>query len=104
MLLVAVAMMFFVFGQIPINDAMIARYTAEEWRARVRSALCGFVRGERDCRAAYRLGAPDLRRLPAAVRDPCRGRGVYASPHRSRSRASGWRDRCRPDLRDKGRA
>jgi MFS family permease len=34
MLIVAVAMMFFVFGQIPINDAMIARYTAEEWRAR----------------------------------------------------------------------
>jgi MFS family permease len=34
MLLAAVAMMFFVFGQIPINDAMIARYTAEEWRAR----------------------------------------------------------------------
>jgi MFS family permease len=34
MLLVAVAMMFFVFGQIPINDAMIARYTSEEWRAR----------------------------------------------------------------------
>jgi MFS family permease len=34
MLFVAVAMMFFVFGQIPINDAMIARYTAEAWRAR----------------------------------------------------------------------
>lgn len=34
MLAVALAMMFFVFGQIPINDAMIARYTAEEWRAR----------------------------------------------------------------------
>jgi len=34
MLLVAVAMMFFVFGQIPINDAMVARYTAEAWRAR----------------------------------------------------------------------
>jgi MFS family permease len=34
MLAVAVAMMFFVFGQIPINDAMIARYTAEEWRSR----------------------------------------------------------------------
>src|SRR6266700_1127274 len=34
MLLVAVAMMFFVFGQIPINDAMIARYTVEAWRAR----------------------------------------------------------------------
>lgn len=33
MLAVAVAMMFFVFGQIPINDAMIARYTADEWRA-----------------------------------------------------------------------
>jgi len=34
MLATAVAMMFFVFGQIPINDAMVARYTAEEWRAR----------------------------------------------------------------------
>jgi len=34
MLATAVAMMFFVFGQIPINDAMIARYTSEEWRAR----------------------------------------------------------------------
>jgi len=34
MLATAIAMMFFVFGQIPINDAMIARYTAEEWRAR----------------------------------------------------------------------
>jgi MFS family permease len=34
MLATAVAMMFFVFGQIPINDAMIARYTAEQWRAR----------------------------------------------------------------------
>jgi MFS family permease len=27
-------MMFFVFGQIPINDAMVAKYTAEAWRAR----------------------------------------------------------------------
>src|SRR5436309_3294904 len=34
MLATAVATMFFVFGQIPINDAMIARYTALEWRAR----------------------------------------------------------------------
>ncbi len=31
----ALAMMFVVFGQIPINDAMVARYTAEEFRARV---------------------------------------------------------------------
>lgn len=37
MLVVAVAMMFFVFGQIPINDAMIAKYTADEWRARAYS-------------------------------------------------------------------
>ena len=35
MLAVAVAMMFFIFGQIPINDAMVARYTDEHWRARV---------------------------------------------------------------------
>jgi hypothetical protein len=28
-------MMFFIFGQIPINDAMIARYTDEGWRSRV---------------------------------------------------------------------
>jgi MFS family permease len=34
MLATAVAMMFFVFGQIPINDAMVARYTAEGRRAR----------------------------------------------------------------------
>ena len=37
MLACAVAMMFFVFGQIPINDAMIARYTSDEWRARAYS-------------------------------------------------------------------
>ena len=35
MLVVALAMMFFVFGQIPINDAMVAAYTDEAWRARV---------------------------------------------------------------------
>jgi MFS family permease len=35
MLLIALAMMFFVFGQIPINDAMVAAYTDEAWRARV---------------------------------------------------------------------
>lgn len=34
MLAVAIAMMFAVFGQIPINDAMVARYTTEAWRAR----------------------------------------------------------------------
>jgi MFS family permease len=37
MLSCAVAMMFVVFGQIPINDAMIARYTSDEWRARAYS-------------------------------------------------------------------
>jgi len=35
MLTVAVLMMFFVFGQIPINDAMVARHTDEAWRSRV---------------------------------------------------------------------
>ncbi|MBM3569027.1 MAG: MFS transporter [Alphaproteobacteria bacterium] len=35
MLAVSVAMMFFVFGQIPLNDAMVARVTDEHWRARV---------------------------------------------------------------------
>jgi MFS family permease len=34
MLAVAIAMMFFIFGQIPINDAMVARYTDDRWRAR----------------------------------------------------------------------
>ena len=34
MLAVALAMMFFIFGQIPINDAMVAAYTDEHWRAR----------------------------------------------------------------------
>jgi MFS family permease len=35
MLAVSLAMMFFVFGQIPINDAMVAAYTDEAWRSRV---------------------------------------------------------------------
>jgi MFS family permease len=35
MLAVALAMMFFVFGQIPINDAMVARYSDEAWRSRI---------------------------------------------------------------------
>jgi MFS family permease len=34
MLATAVAMMFVVFGQIPLNDAMVAKYTDERWRAR----------------------------------------------------------------------
>ena len=35
MLGVAVAMMFVIFGIIPINDAMVARYTEDAWRSRV---------------------------------------------------------------------
>lgn len=35
MLVAALGMMFFVFGQIPINDAMVAAYTDEAWRSRV---------------------------------------------------------------------
>ena len=35
LLAVAFGMMFFVFGQIPINDAMIAYYTNESWRGRI---------------------------------------------------------------------
>lgn len=34
MLLISLAMMFFIFGQIPINDAMVAAYSDERWRAR----------------------------------------------------------------------
>lgn len=34
MLAVALAMMFFIFGQVPINDAMVAAYTDEHWRSR----------------------------------------------------------------------
>jgi len=34
MLLVALGMMFFIFGQVPINDAMVAAYTDEAWRSR----------------------------------------------------------------------
>jgi len=35
MLPVTVAMMFVIFGIIPINDAMVARYAHESWRSRV---------------------------------------------------------------------
>ena len=52
MLLVALAMMFFIFGQIPINDAMVAAYTDEEMGpARVRVHLVGCF-GARACREA----------------------------------------------------
>jgi MFS family permease len=34
MVAAAIGIMFFVFGQIPINDAMVARYTSDRWRAR----------------------------------------------------------------------
>lgn len=37
MIIVALAMMFFVFGQVPINDSMVAAYTDEHWRARAYS-------------------------------------------------------------------
>ena len=58
MLIVAVAMMFFVFGQIPINDAMVARYTDEHWRARnLCGALCGVVWRQQPFRAADRAAA-----------------------------------------------
>lgn len=35
LVLVSLALMFVVFGQIPINDAIVARYTDAEWRSRV---------------------------------------------------------------------
>ncbi len=35
MLGVAVAMMFVVFGQIPINDALVAQYAVDAWRSRI---------------------------------------------------------------------
>jgi MFS family permease len=35
MLFAAVAMMFVIFGIIPINDAMVARYAQESWRSRI---------------------------------------------------------------------
>lgn len=38
MLIVAIVMMFVVFGQIPINDAMVAHYMPESWRSRVYAA------------------------------------------------------------------
>jgi hypothetical protein len=34
MLVTATAMMFVVFGQIPINDTMIAKYVDDRWRSR----------------------------------------------------------------------
>jgi MFS family permease len=38
MLAVAFPLMFFVFGEIPINDWLVARYTTEQWRSRVYAA------------------------------------------------------------------
>jgi len=56
MLAPPVAMMFFVFGQIPINDAMIrALYGGGMACARLCGALCRLVRGERTPPCACRL-------------------------------------------------
>ena len=38
MVIISVVMMFVVFGQIPINDAMVAHYMPESWRSRVYAA------------------------------------------------------------------
>lgn len=38
MLLVSLPLMFFIFGEIPIHDWMVARYVAESWRSRVYAA------------------------------------------------------------------
>ncbi len=75
MLACAVVMMFFVFGQIPINDAMIAKYTAEEWRARAYAVryVVSFSR-QRARGAADRGRVRPHRRLRAAVPDPRRAR------------------------------
>jgi uncharacterized membrane protein len=35
MLVVALAMMMAIFGQIPLNDAIVGKYVADEYRARV---------------------------------------------------------------------
>jgi hypothetical protein len=35
MVLVAVAMIFTIFGQVTFNDGMVARYASSDWRARV---------------------------------------------------------------------
>lgn len=94
MLLVAVAMMFFVFGQIPINDAMIARYTAEAWRARAyavryvvsfsASALAvplvaGLYRSSGDFRVLYFvLGALAFATFSAALFFPVAGEKTVA--------------------------
>jgi MFS family permease len=67
MLAVATAMMFFIFGQVPINDAMVARYTAEEWRARLCGALRRLVRRKRARRTAGRVDLPRERRLQRAL-------------------------------------
>jgi MFS family permease len=44
MLFAALAMMLAVFGQIPLNDAIVGRYCADEYRARARGPLCAFAR------------------------------------------------------------
>jgi MFS family permease len=94
MLAVATAMMFFIFGQVPINDMMVARYTAEEWRARAYAVryvvsfggnalavplVAWIYRASGDFRALYfTLSALALAVLAAALFFP-RERGSSAS-------------------------
>ena len=54
----AVVLMFAVFGQVTINDGMVAKYTSEAWRARaLRDSLSRFVRRQRVLRPAGRVPA-----------------------------------------------
>ena len=61
MLAAALAMMLAVFGQIPLNDVIVGKYVADEYRARVLGALRGVARRRRGGGAAHR-GAPSHRR------------------------------------------
>ena len=74
---VAIAFMLAVFGQIPINDVLVGRLARSEWRSpRLWAALPGDLLGHGERRAPDRLAAPHGR-LRRRVRHHGRGRGGH---------------------------
>jgi len=106
MLVVALLMMMAIFGQIPLNDGIVGKYVADEYRARVLSVRYVVSLGVASIAVPMiALPAPHRGRLPQRVHAACapRLRGG-SSPGCSSPGASAWPPRARARPRPPRRA
>ena len=88
MLLLAIGFMFGIFGQVTINDAMVARYTNQEWRARAYAFRYIVSFGASACGVPLvailheRTGGFELTFLVLAALGACVFLGALLFPHR----------------------